>query len=131
MSEKVLSGLKDGIQMPVAWNWDHRFSAALAIVSDEQAQGVITRLRNTMSEVNHSESLEFDGKDLTGLSQHLGNLRGLADDRRGVVDDVAGVVAHDEALLVAHLLLARRHEEGVLGVHLHTRHHGTRVHGDQ
>jgi hypothetical protein len=76
MSEKVLSGLKDGIQMPVAWNWDHRFSAALAIVSDEQAQGVITRLRNTMSEVNHAESLDFNGKDLSGLSQHLGNLRG-------------------------------------------------------
>ena len=38
--------------MPVAWNWDHRFTAALAIVSDEHAQGVITRLRNTMTEVD-------------------------------------------------------------------------------
>ena len=76
MSEKVLSGLKDGIQMPVAWNWDHRFAAALAIVSDEQAQGVITRLRNTMTEVAHATSLEIDGADLSDLSQHLGNLRG-------------------------------------------------------
>ena len=76
MSEKVLSGLRDGIQMPVAWNWDHRFTAALAIVSDEQAQGVINRLRNTMHEVVHAESLIFEGTDLTNLSQHLGNLRG-------------------------------------------------------
>ena len=76
MSEKVLSGLRDGIQMPVAWNWDHRFTAALAIVSDEQAQAVLNRLRNTMHEVIHSESLSFEGTDLTSLSQHLGNLRG-------------------------------------------------------
>ena len=76
MSEKVLSGLKDGIQMPVAWNWDHRFTAALAIVSDEQAQGVITRLRNTMTEIDHATSLEIEGADLSSLSQHLGNLRG-------------------------------------------------------
>ena len=57
-----LSGLKDGIQMPVAWNWDHRFTAALAIVSDEHAQGVITRLRNTMTEIDHATSLEIDGR---------------------------------------------------------------------
>ena len=76
MSEKILSGLKDGIQMPVTWNWDHRFTAALAIVSDDQAKGVLTRLRNTMSQVNHAETLEFEGTDLTNLSQHLGNLRG-------------------------------------------------------
>ena len=75
MSEKILSELKDGIQMPVAWNWDHRFTAALAIVSDDQAQGVLNRLRNTMSEVDHSANLELDGVDLTALSQHLGNLR--------------------------------------------------------
>lgn len=75
MSEKILSELKDGIQMPVAWNWDHRFTAALAIVSDDQAQGVLNRLRNTMSEVDHSANLALDGVDLTALSQHLGNLR--------------------------------------------------------
>ena len=75
MSEKILSELKDGIQMPVAWNWDHRFTAALAIVSDDQAQGVLNRLRNTMSDVDHSANLELDGVDLTALSQHLGNLR--------------------------------------------------------
>lgn len=62
--------------MPVTWNWDHRFTAALAIVSDDQAKGVLTRLRNTMSQVNHAETLEFEGTDLTNLSQHLGNLRG-------------------------------------------------------
>ena len=75
MSEKILSELKDGIQMPVAWNWDHRFTAALAIVSDEQAQGVLNRLRNTMSEVDHSTSLLLENIDLGPLSQHLGNLR--------------------------------------------------------